>query len=73
MERAPSCCHNGWRLVSGGSHFTHGAEATYLPTGGESLAVAWNLNHARMSVLDCEVLFSATEHRPLLGIFGNKE
>ena len=40
MERAPACCHNGWRLVSGGSHFTHGAEATYLPTGGESLAVA---------------------------------
>ena len=49
MDRAQICCRNGWRLVFAGSCFTHGAEANYSHTG-VNLAVAWILNHARMSV-----------------------
>ena len=63
MDRAPTCCLNGLRLVFAGSHFTHGAEANYSPTEEESQAVAWGLNHARMFVLGCETLTIATDHK----------
>ena len=73
MDRARTCCQNGWRLVFAGSRFTHGAEANYSLTEGENLAVAWSLNHARMFVQGCETLIIATDHKPLLGIFNNRE
>ena len=73
MDRAPTCCQNGWRQVFAGSCFTHGDEADFSPTVGESLAVAWSLNHARMFVQGCETLIIVTDHKPLLGIFNNRE
>ena len=73
MDRAPTCCQNGWRQVFAGSCFTHGDEADFSPTVGESLAVAWSLNHARMFVRGCETLIIVTDHKPLLGIFNNRE
>ena len=73
MDRAPTCCQNGWRQVFAGSCFTHGDEADFSPTVGESLAIAWSLNHARMFVRGCETLIIVTDHKPLLGIFNNRE
>ena len=73
MDRAPTCCWNGWRLVFAGSCFTHSTEANYSPTEGESLAVAWSLNHARTFVQGCETLIIATGHKPLLCVFNNRE
>ena len=71
--KAPLCCKDGWKLVFAGSRFTRGAERNYAPTEGEALAVAWSLEHARMFVLGCEHLLISTDHKPLIGILGNRE
>lgn len=73
MDIVPTCCRNGWKLVFVGFCFTHGVEADYAPTEGESLASAWSLNHARMFVLGFETLLIATDLKHLLGIFNNRE
>ena len=30
MDRAPTCCHSGWRLFFAGPRFTHGAKAKHI-------------------------------------------
>ena len=40
---------------------------------GEALAVAWALEQTRYFTLGCEELIVATDHKPLVGIFENKE
>ena len=50
LKNAPICCPDGWRLVYTGSRFTTPTEAGFSPTEGESLAVAWALDNARMFV-----------------------
>ena len=72
-SKGPNCCKEGWRLVFAGSRFTRGAETCYSPTEGEGLAIAWGLAHARMFVSGCEKLTVSTDHRPLLGIFGDRD
>ena len=59
MDRAPTFCQNSWRLFFVGSRFTQ--------------VSAWSLNHARMFVLGCETLVTATDLKPFLGIFNNRE
>ena len=73
MDRAPTCCRNGWRLVFAGSRFTHSAESNYSPTEGENVALVWSLNYARMFVLGCETPIIATDCKPLLCIINNRE
>ena len=55
-----------------GSRFTHPAESRYAPVEGEALAVADSLDKARHFVLGCRDLIVATDHRPLLKLFGDR-
>ena len=72
-NKAPLCCKEGWKLVFAGSRVTRGAECNYAPIEGEALAVAWSLEHARMFVLGCGKLRISTDHKPLIGLLGNRE
>ena len=69
----PTCCPTGWKMIYAGSRFTNPAESRYSPTEGEALAVAWSLNHSRMFTLGCNNLVVSVDHKPLLGIFNNRE
>ena len=60
-------------LVYAGSRFTTPTEAGYSPTEGESLAVVWGLDNARMFVLGCRDLIVSTDHKPLLGFFNDRD
>ena len=71
-SKGPTCCKEGWKLVFAGSRFTRGAEVRYAPTEGEALGIAWSLEHARLFVLGCQKLTISTDHKPLLGIFGDR-
>ena len=71
-DKAPTCCREGWKLIFAGSRFTKGAESNYSPTEGESLAIAWSINHAKLFVLGCKSLIVVSDHKPLLGIFNNR-
>ena len=66
------CCHDGWKITLVGSRFTHPAESRYAPIEGEALAVADALDRARYFVLGCTDLTVAVDHKPLLGIFGDR-
>ena len=72
-KNVPICYPDGWRLVYAGSRFTTPTEAGYSPTEGESLAVAWALDNAKMFVLGCRDLIVSTDHKPLLGIFWDRD
>lgn len=71
-EITPICCTDGWKLVLAGSRFTKPAENRYHPVEGEALAVAYGLDKTRYYVLGCKKLIVATDHRPLLKIFGDR-
>ena len=66
------CCRTGWKITLMGSRFTHPAESRYAPIEGEALAVAVALDKARHFVLGCLDLTIATDHKPLLKIFGDR-
>ena len=68
----PFCCKTGWKVVLVGSRFTHAAESRYAPIEGEALTVAYALDKASHFVLGCENLIVAVDHKPLLGLFGNR-
>ena len=72
-EENPLCCKDGWKLVYAGSRFTKPAESRYSPTEGEALALKWALQHSRLFTLGCPTLIAAVDHKPLLGIFNNRE
>ena len=72
-DLTPVCCKGGWRLVLAGSRFTRPAESRYHPVEGEALAVAYGLQKTRYFILGCKQLIVATDHRPLLKIFGNRK
>jgi len=61
------------KLVFAGSRFTQDAESKYSPTEGEVLALSWSINHAKSYVLGCSDLLVVTDHKPLLGIFNDRE
>ena len=71
-DKAPTCCREGWKLIFAGSRFTKGAKSNYSPTEGESFAIAWSINHAKLFVLGCKSLIVVSDHKPLLGIFNNR-
>ena len=68
----PFRCHTGWQIVLVGSRFTHSAESRYRPIEGEALAVADALDRTRYFVLGCKDLTVVVDHKPLLGILGNR-
>ena len=73
MDNMPVCCNEGWKLVYAGSRFTKASERGYAPLEGEALAVSWSLEHARIFILGCPDLTIVTDHKPLLGIYNNRE
>ena len=72
-DDSPVCCQDGWQLIYAGSRFLSPAESRYTPTEGEALAVAWSLQHSRMFTLGCKDLLICVDHKPLLGIFNDRE
>ena len=56
-----------------GSRFTREAEPGYSPTEGELLAVADALKKTKYYTLGCPNLFIAMDHKPLLGVFSNRD
>ena len=73
VDKAPTCCPEGWKLVFAGSRFTSDAEKGYAPTEGEALSVSWGLHDARMFILGCNDLIVITDHKPLLGILNDRD
>ena len=72
VDITPTCCRGGWKLVLAGSRFTKPAESRYHPVEGEALAVAYALHKTRYYIQGCKQLIVATDHRPLLKIFGDR-
>ena len=72
VDITPTCCHGGWKLVLAGSRFTKPAESRYHPVEGEALAVVYALHKTRYYIQGCKQLIVATDHRPLLKIFGDR-
>ena len=68
----PTCCPDGWKLTLIGSRFTSPAESSYAPVEGEALAVVYGLQQTKYYTLGCPDLHVATDHKPLLGILGDK-
>ena len=68
-----NCCKDGWKIVYAGSRFLTPTESRYSPTEGEALALAWSLNHAKTYLIGCTNLTIVTDHKPLLGIFQNRD
>lgn len=70
----PTCCPGDWRLIFAGSRLTTLTESRHGPTEGEAaLAVAWDLNNAKMFVLACKDLVVIKDHKPLLNLFNHKD
>jgi len=72
-SKLPDCCEDGWQVTLAGSRFLIGPEQRYVAIEGEALALAWALEQTRYFTLGCENLIVATDHQPLIGIFGDKE
>ena len=69
----PTCCPTGWKLVFANSRFTTPGEHNYSPTEGEALALSWSLESSRIYTLGCTNLLASVDHKPLLGIFNDRE
>ena len=72
-ELKPTCCKEGWQLVLAGSRFLRANEENWDPVEGEALAVVYALQKTKYFVLGCKQLIIATDHRPLLGIFNDRD
>ena len=62
----PRCCPGGWNVILAGRRFNITAETRYSPTEGVAL------ESSRYYTLGCPKLMVATDHKPLLGIFGDR-
>ena len=69
---SPTCCTEGWRLVLAGGAFCSKAEKNYSPIEGEAAAIVKGLRDTKYYTLGCQHLYIATDHKPLVGIFGDK-
>ena len=69
---SPDCCPNGWEITLAGSRFLTSTEQRYAPVEGEALAVVWGLEQSRFFTQGCDDLFVATDHKPLIKIFGDR-
>ena len=73
LKLAPQCCPEGWKIIFAGSRFNTPPESRYSPTEGEALAISWALKNARYYTEGCPDLTVITDHKPLLGIFADRE
>ena len=64
----PDCCPGGWRITLAGSRFLNSAEQRYAAIE----AVAWGLEQTRYFTQGCDNLMIATDHKPLIKIFGDR-
>jgi len=71
-ELQPDCCPNGWRVTLAGSRFLTPAEQHYAPIEGEALAITWGLEQTKFFTLGCRQLLVATDHKPLIKVFGDR-
>ena len=71
-SETPDCCVGGWRIALAGSRFLTSAEQRYAPVEGEALAVAWSLEQTKFFTLGCDNLIVATDHKPLVKLFGDR-
>ena len=71
-ELSPGCCENGWLITLAGSRFLDSAEQHYAPVEGEALAITWGLEQTKYFTMGCQKLVVATDHKPLLKIFGDR-
>ena len=67
------CCEDGWQVTLAGSWFLIGPEQRYVVIEGEALAIAWALEQTKYFTLGCKNLIVATDHKPLVAIFQDKE
>ena len=72
-QKSLVCCKDGLKLTFISSQFTNNAKSNYSPTEGEALALSWGLKHSRIFTLECLILFAATDHKPLHGIFNDRD
>lgn len=68
----PGCCSDGWKVTLAGSRFLTSAEQRYAAVEGEALAIAWGLEQTRYFTQGCDDLVVVTDHKPLVGIFGDR-
>ena len=68
----PSCCPNGWVLVTCGSRFCTAAESRYHPVEGELLGVTWALQKMGYYTLGTDILLVLVDHKPLLGLLASR-
>ena len=68
----PDCCPDGWKVTLAGSRFLTGAEKRYAAIEGEALAIAWGLEQTKYFTQGCQDLIVATDHKPLVKIFGDR-
>ena len=55
-----------------GSRFCTGAESRYVPVEGEAQAIVWALESTRHYTLGNTQLLVATDHKPLVKVFGDR-
>ena len=68
----PDCCTDGWRITLAGSRFLSPTEQHYAPIEGEALAILWGLTQTKFFTMGCNNLVVATDHKPLVKIFGDR-
>ena len=71
-SNTPDCCTDGWKVTLAGSRFLTGAEKRYAAIEGEALAIAWGLEQTKYFTQGCKDLIVATDHKPLVKIFGDR-
>ena len=71
-SQTPGCCKTGWQTVYCGSRFCSSAESRYHPIEGEALATVNGLDKCRFFILGLSNLLLCLDHKPLLGILGDK-
>ena len=69
----PFCGEDHWKTIYAGSRFTKDSESRYAPIEGEALALWYGLASCRMLVLGCNKLIVATDHKPLVPIFNDRD
>ena len=66
------CCNEGWQVVLAGSRILWQNEKNWCPGEGEGLAVVYALEKAKHFLLGCKQLYVATDHKPLLDTFSDR-
>ena len=72
LDDAPFCCTSGWKVALCSSQHLQDAETRYAVIEGEALAITWGLKKAHNYLSGCPQFIIATDHKPLISIFSNK-